>query len=215
MGLLSFQVSLARIWRRHKQWDKREAYGQCAWWMRAPFYVKEAYSSFSGSSAGKLRKLPGHHFYFFMATMGIQYLPFIEEKNLELVYTIFWKYTKHLGFNSPCERRSLIIKDVSDVYWGGCCCKASANTKWSDSARPKTHQLLRSTKLGLLATWRNFSGHSCWSRCGGYVMRGFQGVSLICYTAQEKPTINYSVPGVNSRSPDVGGWKHHTMGTKD
>lgn len=46
-------------------------------------------------------------------------------------------------------------------------------------------------------------------------MRGFQGVSLICYTAQEKPTINHSVPGVNSRSPDVGGWKHHTMGTKD
>lgn len=149
MGLLSFQVSLARIWRRHKQWDKREAYGQCAWWMRAPFYVKEAYSSFSGSSAGKLRKLPGHHFYFFMATMGIQYLPFIEEKNLELVYTIFWKYAKHLGFNSPCERRSLIIKGVKWL------CQAQ------DSPATQKHQTGVAGHLGkfqqtflLVSVWR-------------------------------------------------------------
>lgn len=96
--------------------------------MRAPCYVKEACSVISGFSAGKLRKFPGHHF-FFMATMGIQYLPFIEEKNLELVYIIFWKYAKHLGFNSHCKRWSLMIKEVSDVYWEGCCCEGSANTK--------------------------------------------------------------------------------------
>lgn len=84
----------------------------------------EVCSGFCGSSAGKLRKLPGHHF-FFHGYNGHTISAIYRREESWLVYIIFWKYAKHLGFNSPCKRRSLMIKEVGDVYWEDAAVKAA------------------------------------------------------------------------------------------